>query len=368
MRINNNLGAMNTYSRLTNTNALKEKSLEKLSSGLRINRAADDAAGLAISEKMRSQIKGLNQASRNAQDGISLIQTAEGALSETHSMLQRMRELSVQASNGTVSDDDRKNIQKEITALTDEISNIATKTDFNGSKLLDGSFGAQMTSSTLDAQTGMNVTLDGAAAGTTFNVAYDNATDLMTIENDTTKESQTIKVSTAKAVSKGDSFDFDALGIKVSFSEDIADISAADSKDIVTGAAGGDMQVGANQSDTINIKIDSIDTGASGLNIATANVETQAGATAAITTFDNAIKKVSTQRAQLGAYQNRLEHTMNNLQSSSENMTAAESRIRDVDMAKEMMEFTKNNILSQAATSMLAQANQSSQGVLQLLR
>jgi flagellin len=274
MRINNNLAALNTHSRLSAATEAQGKSLQKLSSGLRINRAGDDAAGLAISEKMRGQIKGLNQASRNSQDAISMLQTAEGALNETHSILQRVRELAVQSSNDTNTPEDRAQIQKEVTDLIGEIDRIATQTEFNTQKLLDGSGGD---SGTFTFQIGAN---DG----------------------------QTLEVTFA------------------------------------------DMQSDALSVDSLDLGVDA------------------ATSTAAITTIDDAIKLVSDERAQLGAKQNRLEHTINNLGTAAENLTAAESRIRDVDMAKEMMEFTKNNILTQASTSMLAQANQQPQAVLQLLR
>jgi flagellin len=269
MRINNNLMAMNTHRQLGINTTNGSKSIEKLSSGYRINRAGDDAAGLAISEKMRGQIRGLNQASRNAQDGISLIQTAEGALNETHAILQRMRELAVQSSNDTNVTADRAAIKAEVTELTSEIKRIATDTEFNTQKLLTG---------------GLNAVI----------------------------------------------------------------------------------HVGANKDQKVNVKIaSSMGTAVLGAAVA---VSTQTGANTAIDTINSAITKVSTQRAALGAVQNRLEHTIKNLDTGAENLQASESRIRDVDMAKEMMSFTKNNILSQAAQSMLAQANQAPQGVLQLLR
>jgi len=269
MRINHNITAFNTYRQLSNNTGATSKSLEKLSSGLRINRAGDDAAGLAISEKMRGQIRGLDQATRNSQDGISLIQTAEGALNETHSILQRMRELAVQAGNDTNTTADRTQIATEISQLQSEIDRIATDTQFNTANLLGGTFSAT-------------------------------------------------------------------------------------------------LQVGANSGQVINFTIGTMST--SGLTIGGLSYGSNATVSTALASLDDAITAVSTQRANLGALQNRLEHTINNLSTASENLSAAESRIRDVDMAKEMMEFTKNNILSQAAQSMLAQANQQPQGVLQLLR
>lgn len=278
MRINNNIMAVNTHRQLTNNTASSGKNLEKLSSGFRINRAGDDAAGLAISEKMRGQIRGLEMASKNSQDAISLIQTAEGALTETHSILQRMRELVVQAGNtGTQQDEDLTAIQKEIDALIEELGGetaskgISDRTEFNGKKLLE-------TDTTFTFQIGAN-------GG----------------------QQLAVTISSMSASS---------LGV-----------------------------------DTIDVT-----------DFATTSFDDQLKA------LDSAINDVSTQRSALGAVQNRLEHTINNLGAAQENLTAAESRIRDVDMAKEMMSFTKNNILTQAAQAMLAQANQQPQGVLQLLR
>jgi len=274
MRINHNIMALNTHRQLSAGTNVASKNMERLSSGLRINKAADDAAGLAISEKMRGQIRGLEMASKNAQDGISLIQTAEGALNETHAMLQRMRELAVQASNDTNNDTDRGELQKEVTELIAEINRNAKDTEFNTKKLLDG-------------------------------------------------------------------------GLQ---------------------ASGVVIHIGANASQSITLKIGDMQAGSTGLNVEDVDISTQTGADSAITVIQSAIDSVSAERAKLGAVQNRLEHTINNLGTSAENLSAAESRIRDVDMAKEMMEFTKNNILTQAAQAMLAQANQYPQGVLQLLR
>ncbi|WP_339263878.1 flagellin Hag [Geobacillus sp. FSL K6-3411] len=281
MRINHNISALNTYRQLTFNNTQAAKNMEKLSSGLRINRAGDDAAGLAISEKMRGQIRGLEMASKNSQDAISLIQTAEGALNETHSILQRMRELAVQAANDTNNDKDRKALQDEMDQLAKEINRIANNTQFNTKDLLKGDFSTTALSFQVGANQGQVIELK-------------------------------INAMTAKA-----------LGV----------------------SADGDET-------------------ATGLDISTPSADFSA----VIVSIDNAIQKVSDERAKLGAYQNRLEHTINNLGTSAENLTAAESRIRDVDMAKEMMEFTKNNILMQASQAMLAQANQQPQAILQLLR
>ena len=275
MRINTNVAALNSYNQLSQTNQNMEKSLERLSSGSRINRAADDAAGLAISEKMTSQVKGLAQAQRNAQDGISMIQTAEGALKETHSILQRMRELSVQAANDSNTDPDRVEIQEEVNQLSNEIDRISTTTEFNTKKLLNG-----------DVASGSELTFHiGANSGQNTTLA-------------------------------------------------IRDMGATANLNVGTGSI---------------------------------NVTTQSGANAAIATVDSAITEVSSERSKLGAMQNRLEHTINNLSTSEENLTAARSRIKDVDMAKEMMNMSKQQILQQAGTAMMAQANQMPQGVLQLL-
>ncbi|SYX86502.1 flagellin [Paenibacillus alvei] len=273
MRINHNMGAYNAHRQLTTNNTQQGKSLEKLSSGYRINRAADDAAGLAISEKMRNQIRGLEQASKNALDGISLIQTAEGALNETHAMLQRMGELYTQAANEVLTDEDNKKIDSEVKQLTEQISAIANQTSFNTKNLLG----------------------DSAPTDITFQVGAN--------------KDETIKLTLSKAT---------AAELKVD------GLTALDGKNAT----------------------------------ATGNLEK----------VQTAIDSVSKIRSDLGAVQNRLEHTINNLGTTAENLQAAESRIRDVDMAKEMSEFTKNNILQQAATAMLAQANQQPQGVLQLLR
>ena len=277
MRINTNVAAMNTYSRLTAANTAKSNSLAKLSSGSRINKAGDDAAGLAISEKMKSQIGGLTQAKRNAQDGISLVQTAEGALNESHSILERMRDLAVQGGNGTLTTDDRNSINKELSALHEELTRISKTTEFNTKQV--------------------------------FSQAKDKA---------------------------------------VAFT----------------------FQIGANSGQTLSVSVSAMDGGALLVSAKDAFKLDATGKNAGtmISNIDKAIAKVSDQRATLGAVQNRLEHTINNLTATNENLSDANSRIRDVDMAEEMMTFTKSNILSQAATSMLAQANAMPNSVLNLLQ
>ena len=269
MVVQHNMTAANANRMLGVTTGAQAKATEKLSSGYKINRAADDAAGLTISEKMRSQIRGLTQASKNSQDGISCVQTAEGALNEVEDMLQRMNELAVKAKNGTNTSEDRQAIQSEVDQLASEISRVQSSTQFNNQNLLDGSF------------------------------------------------------------------------------------------------SGKNLQVGANSGNTITLSITNMS--ASNIGVGSLSVTSESGAGAAIVSIKNAIKSVSSQRSDLGAIQNRLEHTIKNLDNVVENTTAAESNIRDTDMASQMVEYSKNNILAQAGQSMLAQANQANQGVLSLL-
>ncbi|WP_366923004.1 flagellin [Metallumcola ferriviriculae] len=533
MRINTNIAALNAYRQLSNANINTSKSLEKLSSGLRINRAGDDAAGLAISEKMRGQIRGLEQASRNAQNGISLIQTAEGGLNEVHSILQRMRELSDQSANGTNTAEDRKAIQDEVQALKDEIDRIGNTTEFNTQKLLNGNLqGGAITGSsstngavvakldsaslsanmstgspgTYTAETinvdGTDITVDwqnltseqqavidgGMATGSSY-TAKTAAKDLIisTINNaidasgknidhvsgyvdagtgDLTMESGStgtdsnltagasgvladvfgasatdagtsvyngatvssvasadleingvlMEVTFGSDITNGDSMSNSATTIETAVNTSIdnyntvsgklageegfiehvtvtvgdngafsvnsesgsvqlqdragqtavSDLGLSQAQTEATSNGGMTFQIGANRGQTISFGIQDMRTIA--LGIGNLDVSTAAGASQALDSIDGAIKNVSLQRSKMGAVQNRLEHTINNLNTSTQNMNAAESRIRDVDMATEMMKFTKSNILSQAATSMLAQANQLPQQVLQLLR
>lgn len=386
MRINQNISAMNTYSRLTSANTAKSGSLAKLSSGLRINKAGDDAAGLAISEKMRGQVSGLNQAAKNAQDGISLIQTAEGALSETHSILQRMRELSVQSANDTNTSDDRKEIQKEITELTTEIGRIAKDTQFNTKVLMNGDFSQGLTGTISNATQVSSVEYKSGTLKNSDTVAV---TQTVTHGAESgTGNADGAFASMAVSVA-GTSVAFTATEIaEGTLSKDVTDgdgnIFTVTIKDAVATTLGNGagttttadsltyedkglkFHIGANDGQNITLGLN--DMSEVGLSLSSLNVSTQQGADAAIATIDDAISTVSAERSKLGATQNRLDHTINNLTATSENLSAAESRIRDVDMAQEMMEFTKNNILSQAATSMLAQANQMPQSVLQLLQ
>ena len=514
MRINHNIAALNTYRQLSSNQATTSKSLEKLSSGFRINRAGDDAAGLAISEKMRGQIRGLDQATRNAQDGISLIQTAEGALNETHSILQRMRELAVQASTDTNTDVDRTEIQAEINELAEEITRIADTTEFNTQKLLDGNYKGKFHIGTNEGQdinlsiNAMNAqtlkvsgagegkatfeipssatvgTADGAiAAGSVGIKTGEQTVSVVEIDNITLADSEIanygLQDETGKIVatsSDGEvytlldgayaeadlknasyatagsiTFEDKVISGKVTFTATdgsgaagtISSVTATASIE-VAGLATGDYSVQAytdqlddygfdwmdnagtpaavavsdlvdsvllnkdnevvavsgdngntfyalsdlNKTDTgivvatgisevlKNTDVEALFTSGTALTDETISIKadggidvsTQTAASKAITVINTAIETVSGERSKLGATQNRLEHTINNLGTTSENLTAAESRIRDVDMAREMMEFTKNNILSQAAQAMLAQANQQPQGVLQLLQ
>lgn len=371
MIINNNIAALNTHRQMGQVSNLASKSMERLSSGLRINRSADDAAGLAISEKMRGQIRGLTQASRNAQDGISLIQTAEGALNETHSILQRMNELATQASNGTLSDSDRQAVQNEITELSSEINRISESTKFNGQTLLNGEFGVQLdaTTSTLKVDPDTNqvtaIDISGGKASTTYTLT-DNTDGTMTLSDVAAGDpgnTQTINVSEGEL----GVLNFDKLGVRVSV--DTGWVADTVQGTIVTGASTDvKLQIGSEEGATQQLGIRIGDMSTEGLSLDGVNVNTTAAAATAMTSIQNAIDLVSAERSRLGAYQNRLEHTINNVNTTAENLQAAESRIRDTDMAKEMMEFTKNNILSQASQAMLAQSNQMPQGVLQLLR
>jgi flagellin len=484
MRINHNISALNAWRALGQTDNAMTKSLEKLSSGMRINRAADDAAGLAISEKMRGQIRGLNQAIRNAQDAISLIQTAEGALNETHAILQRMRELAVQAASDTNTDEDRQAIQEEIDQLMEELTRIGNTTEFNTKTLLDGTFvgtfhiGANenqnisLTIAKMDADEllGAGPTpATGELAGVTFTAkkegeagngiqivfkapettgkadlsisVSDNiitvslATDeegnitstvddiVAAINNDdaaknlvTASGSGTSTVSTGSVELSGGNdgasatpatgelagVTFTAVDpgkegndIEIEFvdpgkgNEDLSiSVSgnkitvtlATDENGNITSTAAEIAEAIKNNTEASALVTASVGTGAVQAGTATlsggndgasatssVDVTTQTGANKAIQTIQDALDKVSGERSKLGALQNRLEHTINNLSVAAENLTAAESRIRDVDMAKEMMEFTKNQILIQAGTAMLANANVRPQSVLQLL-
>ncbi|OIQ09838.1 A-type flagellin [Moorella thermoacetica] len=389
MRINQNITALNAYRNLTVTNNSLTKSMEKLSSGLRINRAADDAAGLAISEKMRGQIRGLNQAVRNAQDAISLIQTAEGALNETHSILQRMRELAVQSASDTNTNDDRAQIQKEIDQLAEELSRISNTTEFNTKNLLAGGLTDQKFQ--IGANSDQNIALSvNAMDAKSLGVAADvrgvsgvgttsTAGIYIKITDTTITSVKLVISSTAGIAVAGGVMTITVASTSKTLNDVLAQINKYTGTGVIAGLEPGAVGTATATAESVAVSLNGVKstaavTGANGTVTKAAfvaagiNVSTQAAANAAITTIDEAIKKVSSERSKLGAIQNRLDHTISNLSVASENLTAAESRIRDVDMAQEMMNYTKNQILSQAGTAMLAQANQLPSTVLQLLR
>ena len=490
MRIQHNIAALNSYRNLTGNNSAVSKNLEKLSSGYRINRAGDDAAGLAISEKMRAQITGLNTAQKNAQDGVSLVQTAEGALTEVHSMLNRMVELADQSANGTYDNPvDRANLQKEISSLKDEIDRIADSTNFNGINLLDGSLStakldvksasiagnaitptvnpATGTASAFVAKAGTdgkkqtltveyadesgalheveveytsnadagkndeailgalqksklasvfdiksdktgNFTLTSKVVGEkgaklTAISTTDTVVDAVKAGAVTKGKNETVTLTNgAKGIAAGDTivlngktYEFvantsskpktegaTAIVVGADANASIANLNTAlenagvkatkATDDLVLSAtkdgAALTLQIGDTSEDFNQMNVSVGDMHTAALGIADIDLSTQAGAKAAVGKIKSAINSVSSTRGDLGAIQNRLEHTINNLSVTSENMTAAESRIRDVDMANEMMAYTKNNILVQSSQAMLAQANQLPQGVLQLLQ
>lgn len=388
LSINQNIAAVNSYRNLSNTQNDLSKSLEKLSSGFRINRAADDAAGLAISEGLRSQVGGLKVAARNAQDGISVVQTAEGALTETHAILQRVRDLAVQAGNDSNNAEARKNIDTEATQLVSELDRISKSTNFNGTNLLDGTAGGGsgklqfQVGADGDANSQITVDLSGAnikaiasdlstgslaVGGTEFTVstaALTASAYTFSVDNGSGVTSNiAVTLATAPTSVQGlaDALSADA-NFNANFSVDvIKDANGAATGISVKALNGGDVDVTAP---------------GAGLGAGNQVANTQQGldfssaaaAQASITKIDEKISSVSTARANLGALQNRFEHTVKNINVSVENLSASESRIRDTDMASEMVSFTRAQILSQAGTSMLAQANQIPQGVLSLLR
>ncbi len=356
MRINHNISALNTYNKMTVNQNKAKKNTEKLSSGLRINRAGDDAAGLAISEKMRGQIRGLEQAATNAQDGISLIQTAEGALNETHAILQRMRELSVQSANDTNTAEDRQQLQNEVDQLSNEITRIAKDTTFNNSNLLDGSFDGKFH---IGANAGQNLSvnigkMDSASLGTTGFVTLKD----MVIVNGSGEE---LMIKFGNHTNGTSVYDADKKELTLELQRGI-DINTQDVAILINNnpslQEAGIFATGGSSTTVLVPNADVTKVNGQTIEVPTGiSISSQEDASNAITALDTAINSVSAERAKMGAVQNRLEHTINNLSTSAENLTAAESRIRDVDMAKEMMEMTKNNILQQAAQSMLAQAN-----------
>ena len=419
MSVNTNVAALNSYRNLSVTNDQMSKSLERLSSGFRINRAADDAAGLAISEGLRSQIGGMKQAVRNTQDGISVVQTAEGALSTSTSILQRMRDLSVQASNsGSLNDSAKANIQKEVSQLKEELTRISTTTNFNGTKLLDGSYSGTFqvgadsgqsiavaigsTGKGMDAAglgvAGVDVTgvgkytsaSAGTAAGTTVTTNATSGAAATVVFN------QETSAGTDSFVAATDVKAFTELTGTISFGGKTLDLSSVDYSGITsaTGASGALAKLNSAAAAAFGLASTATPFGATATALtfttpadvagytdgggalsssaadiakATPVFTAGSGATQAIKDIDAALQTVSSLRADLGAKQNRFEHTINNLNVAVENTTASESRIRDTDMAQEMTNFTRTQILTQAGTAMLSQANQASQGILRLL-
>ena len=435
MVVQHNLTAMNSNRMLGLTTASQAKSTEKLSSGYKINRAADDAAGLSISEKMRKQIRGLTQASLNAQDGISAVQTAEGALTEVHDMLQRMNELAVKAGNGTMSADDRNYVQNEIDQLVNEIDRVSETTKFNETYLLKGdaasngnkkTFAANDVLGTVD---GVTVAAKGGTIGektdgaeikigtvkvvssddTNFTIADDaaqkKAQNVVKITSDGTNATVTLKDGTevtkaiaditkeygieaknagSATISKQLELETTDAAITGKYTGNLNDLAAGDTVNVklAIGASGStalsssekalilSFQVGADTTaeNKIEVSLESMSAKGIGVNGLQVNGTDSTNADAAVKTIATAIQKVSTQRSALGAVQNRLEHTINNLDNVVENTTSAESQIRDTDMATEMVKYSNNNILAQAGQAMLAQSNQANQGVLSLLQ
>ncbi|MCQ2910722.1 MAG: flagellin [Clostridia bacterium] len=401
MVIAHNISALNTYKSLGIAGNSADRSMEKLSSGYKINKAADDAAGLSISEKMRSQIRGLNQASTNAANGVSMIQTAEGALNEEHSILQRMRELAVQAATDTNAQEDREALQSEMAQLTSEINRIGATTEFNGMKILNGD---KTKKETADAVTA------SAAVITLETDALKNAIDANThfiIDGQSWKATAAAKNAESVTLTQVIAGDVAANSVALTISEiggskikSITNTEGKAKKDAVVGVDNSVyFHVGANSNQVINTEFNdmralrlgivseatdatsvaandgvwaaeaNVNNGTNSDNVQfSLNISTREGANISIDVIDKAIKLVSDERSKYGAIQNRLEYTMNNLNTTAENMTSAESTVRDVDMAEEMMSYTKNNILQQAAQAMLVQANARPQQALQLLQ
>lgn len=371
MRINTNMAALNAWRALTVNNENMTKSLEKLSSGYRVNRAADDAAGLAVSEKMRAQIRGLNMAVRNAQDGISLIQTAEGGASQIQTMVQRMRELAVQAANGALTDEDREQLQKEFAQLQDEVTRTAATTKFNQLSLLSDTPESVKVDASLTAA-GIRVSIDNdpdtQVTGKTYLVVYkDNRLEI--IDGGDTSVA-TIDLTNGPKTAKAAGFEIDATGFKSDGLTDGTQIGAFVTVEGNSAAPQIELQigVGANAEDKLTLNMQNLDAKTLGIDASKINIRTAAAARNAINALDTALQTISGARADLGSYQNRLESAIQTLRIQSENLTAAESRIRDVDMAQEMATFTKYQILQQASTAMLAQANMATQSILSLLR
>jgi flagellin len=375
MRINTNVSALNAYRNLSETNSAVSSSMQKLSSGFRINRAADDAAGLGIANKMRADTRALSQASKNAEQANSVLQIAEGATGTIQKMLERMKELATQAGSDNTDADGRTRLDKEFKALQAEITRTVDTTKFQGKLLLNGGFGTSLdtdaaSSTALAAGTGVySAELNGAAAGTyTIDGSVDGE---LTITSGSLSETIAVTADGAQSVS------FTKLGLTLKLDSNFTAAaggteSSADATDIVVeaGANGGSFMVSSSgsYSSADLLTLTSMDLSLTTLGVGTNDITSSANAKTALTAIDTAIGKVNTVLGDIGATQNRIEYAQQNVKTTIQNFSAAESVIRDLDMAEEMTKFSKNNILAQAGTAMLAQANQSAQGVLQLLR
>ena len=384
MRINTNVMALNAQNMLSRNQGSVEKSVGRLASGLRINGAADDASGLAISEKMRAQIRGLGQAQDNAQDGISLLQTAEGALQQTTDILQRMRELVIKAQNtGVLTDEDRTSISSELNTLQDEIDRIATSTTFNGKKLLNGEMRTVLAASGNKLTNSIAVDVSNAKEGITYTFAYDGTADKLKAtwtEDGVSKTSYSDKTYTADTDIVSGQVHFATAGISIDYGDvgvTVANATAGGGTVETAAATSGkraEFKIGSNTytQDVLFVGIGNMSS--KGLNRANetdrfqVDISTSQRANDTLDAIDFAISKVSHQRANLGTIQNRMEYSANNLSTTEENLTAAESRIRDVDMAEEMVAYTKNTILNESAMAMLSQANKQPEKILTLLQ
>ena len=380
MRINTNVMALNAQNMLSKNQNSVEKSVGRLSSGLRINGASDDAAGLAISEKMRAQIKGLDKAQANAQDGISLLQTAEGALQQTTDILQRMRELVIKAQNtGVLTEDDRTSITNELSTLRDEIDRIGVSTTFNGKKLLDGEMGVKLETKNLTNLTYADVS--NANASKTYTFSYDSTNKKMKVtwnEGGETKTSYSTETYASTSASVSGNVTFQEAGIVLDYGTEVTVSDAITGDTLVTSDESqgkkADFKIGANTYSQDLLSVGIGDMTSKGLNRAnhtdkfTVDISSREKADETLEAIDYAISKVTEQRTKLGTVQNRMEYAANNLSTTQENLTAAESRIRDVDMAEEMVAYTKNSILNESAMAMLAQANKQPEKILTLLQ
>ncbi|MCH8127314.1 flagellin [candidate division KSB1 bacterium] len=372
LRIYNNIAALNAGRNLEINDALLSKSLERLSSGLRINRAADDAAGLGISQNMRAQISGLRMGSRNASQAVNLVQTAEGAMVEIHNMLERMRELAVQASSDSVTDTDRGYLDSEYNQLSSEIDRIADATKYNGVALVNGSYSGNTVSfasaqTTADADLGVQkIELNGAAAGV-FTITDASGTSIQMTDGTIT---QSVTIAADPGEGETITVNFSQLGITLTLNEAYDDQDLEGTIITVDAGSGGSFQIGADNdaNNRITFSIGNLKATGSNLGLSGTGVSTRSAAQSALDSLDTAIGAVNGERATLGAVQNRLGYTIASSNNTAENLQASESQIRDADFALEVSLFTRNQVLVQAGTAMLAQANSTSQNVLSLLR